>query len=609
MLKFEINPDNYTVWSKWVYFCVNSSRTTILLLLLCSLPFSAFAGNDSSISIKNKIETLLIADDIISANRLLNSNSSLEPEYVIELLNANLNKAKAGNKYEALAYTYLSIGNFWLMRSNNVKAYENFYQAEKISSQQKYDWINALALMNRSHLEPDREAKIVLLREAIAMFQKLNDRVNLAKAHLNLGQAFIQYNLTDSLSNVNNPARITVKNSRDKDLVYRDSAFRHYRIAGMLNDSLSHPEIAASVNVHLAEWYQSEGKYTQAEDYFNIALTFFGQANQSKGQIYCLLQLADIAMVNGDYSTAEKKLQSAAEWSERMGYSDYLAKVYNTFTSLYEKTGDPEKALAYNRQYTQILGQLNKSISQDRIHALNLEYAMEEQKNLIASLNQKKQTNRLLLILISSAALLALITSYLLVQNKRRKIQLINLHVTETKRLNELQKELLEADLARQHLEKELLEEKVKVKTERIIMIANQMNKLDTFLQSIGQEVKLLTDNNKRDDLSKTITDLKLSLSRSIHEQSNLHELQVLSTETNQDFFFHISRNYSGITRDDIKLLSFLVMNMSSKEISRHFNISQESINKKRYRLRQKLNIAAGKSFAEFYQETLENQP
>ncbi len=577
-----------------------------LLLLFCGLQLFVFAENESSISIKNKIETLLLTDDIISATRLLNSNSSLEPEYIIERLNTNLIKAKAENKYEALAYTYLSIGNFWLMRSNNVKAYEGFYQAEKISSLQKYDWITALALMNRSHLEPDREAKIILLREAISMFQKLDDRVNLAKAHLNLGQVFTNYNITDSLRNANNSIRLAAEYGKNSKVVYRDSAFRHYRVAGVLNDSLSHPEIAASVNVHLAEWYQFEGKYTLAEDCLNVAFDFFGKANLSKGQIYCLMQLADVAILNGDYSTAGNKLGIAADWAERMGFSDYLSRVYNSLSTLYEKTGDIEKALAFNRQYTKSMEQLNKSISQDRIHALNLEHALEEQNNLIAIFKQKTHTSRLLLILISSAAILALISSYLLVQNKRRKIQLINLQVSETKRLNELQKELLEADIERQQLEKELLEEKVRVKTERIIMIANQMNKLDTFLQSIGHEVKLLTDSNKSYDLSKTITDLKLSLSRSLHEQTNLHELQMLSSKTNQDFFFYITQNYSGITQDDIKLLSFLVMNMSSKEISRHFNISQESINKKRYRLRQKLNIEAGKSFAEFYKESLE---
>ena len=210
------------------------------------------------------------------------------------------------------------------------------------------------------------------------------------------------------------------------------------------------------------------------------------------------------------------------------------------------------------------------------------------------------------MILISSAALLAIITSYLLVQNKRRKLQLIALQVEETRRLNEMKQNLMEADLARQQLEKDLLEEKVKVRTERIIMIANQINKLDTFLQSMSHDVKSLVNNPESNELAKKINDLKLSLSQSMYEQTNLRELQALSTETNQDFFFHIGQKYEGITRDDIKLLSFLVMNMASKEISGHFNISQESVNKKRYRLRQKLGIHQGKSFAEFYRETLE---
>lgn len=567
----------------------------VLLLLLCGMMQRSFAQSDGSISIKNKVEALLLADDMIAANRLLNGNTSLQPEYVIEVLNANLLKAKAQNSPEALAYTYLSIGNFWLMRSNNVKAYENFYQAEKISRQQNYDWITALALMNRSHLESDRKLKATQLREAIGMFQKLDDRVNLAKAHLNLGQFFSDENLADSLRN----------KTLGSNTMFRDSAFKHYHIAGMLNDSISHPEIVASVNVHLAEWYKFEGKYAQAEEYFNVAYAFFGQANQSKGQIYCLMQRVDMAMVNGNYDLALQKLDTAAIWAEQLGFNDYLSKIYNKYTLLFEKIGADEMALAYNRKYTQSLISLNTSISQDRIHALNLEYALSEQNNLIASLNQKKQTNRLLLILISFAAILALVASYLLVQNKRRKIQLIHQQAVETKRLNELQKELLEADLSRQQLEKELLEEKIKMKTERIITIANQMNKLDTFLQSIGREVKILADNSQNTSLSKTISDLKLSLSQSMHEQTNLHELQALSTETNQDFFFRISQKYTDITRDDIKLLSFLIMNMSSKEISRHFNISEESVNKKRYRLRQKLKIASGKSFTEFYKDTL----
>lgn len=581
------------------------SRRFYILLLLAGLFLMAFPQNDSGISLKNKVEALLNVNDIISANRLLNRNTSLNPEYVIEVLNQNLAKAKSDGNSEAQAYTYLSIGNFWLMRTNNVRAYENFYQAEKLSRQNHFDWILALALMNRSHLEPDVESRMSLLREAIKMFGKLNDPVNLAKAHLNLGQAFSNYLRADSLKNSN---RVTDSSGKPTEFnqAYRDSAFSHYQIAGRLNDSISHPEITASVNVHFAEWYKFENDFNRAREFFETASHFFNQANQAKGQVYCLIELADININKGEFTEAAIKLEKSLDWAGQMGFNDYLSTVYNKFTILYEKTGQLDKALNYQRLYTQSLIQLNEVISQDRIHSLNLEYALSEQNNLISSLNQKKQTNRLLMILISSAALLAVITSYLLVQNKRRKLQLIALQVEETRRLNEMQKNLMEADLARQQLEKDLLEEKVKVRTERIIMIANQINKLDTFLQSMSQDVKSLANNPESNELAKKINDLKLSLSQSMYEQSNLQELQALSTETNQDFFFHIGSKYEGITRDDIKLLSFLVMNMASKEISGHFNISQESVNKKRYRLRQKLGIPQGKSFADFYRETLE---
>lgn len=565
---------------------MNQSRYRYIFLLLMAVLLSvSSAANNAGINLKYKVEALLNANDIISANRLLNSNTTLEPEYVIEILNQNLEKAKSRSNSEALAYTYLSIGNFWFMRTNNVKAYENFFQAERLSREHHFDWILALAIMNRSHLEHDTENKILLLREAIEMFGKLSDHVNLAKAHLNLGQAF--------------------RNFQQINQAYRDSAFSHYHIAGSLNDSLTHPEIEASVNVHFAEWYKVEGDYLKAQDFFETAYHFFGLANQAKGQVYCLLELADVHLQKSEFAVAETKLKNCEEWAIRMGFIDYLSTVYNKFAILYEKTGQPNYALKYQRLYTQSLIELNEVVSQDKIHSLNLEYALLEQSNLIRTLNQKKQTNRLLMIFISSAALMAIVASYLLVQNKKRKLQLIALQVEETNRINEMQKNLMEADLARQQLEKDLLEEKVKVRTERIIMIANQINKLDTFLQSFNQDVKLLANNPQSHELARSINALKVSLSQSMYEQTNLRELKALSTETNQDFFFHISQRHEGITRDDIKLLSYLVMNMASKEIASHFNISQESVNKKRYRLRQKLGIQQRKSFSEFYRDTL----
>ena len=90
-----------------------------------------------------------------------------------------------------------------------------------------------------------------------------------------------------------------------------------------------------------------------------------------------------------------------------------------------------------------------------------------------------------------------------------------------------------------------------------------------------------------------------------MHEQSTLRELSALSDEVNQNFLFHIEQHYKSITKEDLKLLSYLIMNMGSKEIAEISNITLDSVHKKRYRLRQKLNIGSGKSFADFYRETL----
>lgn len=545
---------------------------------------------DSAGVLKNKVAAYIRNNDIISANRLLNSNNWLEPEYVISTLNHNLLKAESEENQEALAYTYLSIGNFWLMRSNKIEAFESFFKAEKVSRAEGFDRILALTLMNRSHIESEPGEIILLLREAVAMFGKLKDTLNLAKANLNLGKAFSDYYAFAGKAD---------------GRMYRDSAFKYYNFAGRLNDSISYPEVEASVNVHFAEWFKHEGDMDNAVVHFNAASYFFGLANQAKGQIYCLIHLGEIHLKRREFKEASYIFAKALKWASELGFTDYVAEIYNHQTALYEQTGDLKKALEYNRLYMKVREQLSEATSQDKIHALNLEYSLAEQNVLIEALNQKKRTQRQLLILVSSAAVLALISSYLLIQNKRRKLQLVAQQMEEARRVNKMQNELMEVDFARQQLEKQLLEEKVKVKTERIIMIANQIKKLDTFLNSINEDLKSLVNNGGIEGLTQKVNDLKLSLSQSMHEQMNLRELQALSTEVNQDFLFRISKKYEGITRDDIKLLSFLVMDMASKEIAVYFNISQDSVNKKRYRLRQKLQMPPGMSFADFYRGML----
>ena len=50
-------------------------------------------------------------------------------------------------------------------------------------------------------------------------------------------------------------------------------------------------------------------------------------------------------------------------------------------------------------------------------------------------------------------------------------------------------------------------------------------------------------------------------------------------------------RSYPEVSNNDLRLMSLLKMNLSSKEIANILNISVEGVKKVRYRLRKKLNL------------------
>jgi len=101
------------------------------------------------------------------------------------------------------------------------------------------------------------------------------------------------------------------------------------------------------------------------------------------------------------------------------------------------------------------------------------------------------------------------------------------------------------------------------------------------------------------------INQLKLSFSELLNGQSQLKQINSLSSELNQDFFFYIKQNFPNISKGEEKLLAYIILNIGSKEISRILNISEKSIYIKRYRLRKKLNLENEETFEDFYQKII----
>ena len=70
--------------------------------------------------------------------------------------------------------------------------------------------------------------------------------------------------------------------------------------------------------------------------------------------------------------------------------------------------------------------------------------------------------------------------------------------------------------------------------------------------------------------------------------------------EMNKDFYIRLSQQFNNLTDNDKRLIAFLKLGLSSKEISSLINISTKSVEMNRYRLRQKLSLLNDQNLLDF---------
>lgn len=563
---------------------------------------------DTQTSIKHQIQELTKARNINEINRLINEHPSLDVDFTLKVLTQNLTLAQQDLNQNALAYTYLSLGNFWFSQSNRVKAFDYYLQSELISRQNNFSSITGLAIMNRSALVSESEERIRLLKEAIPFFQEESELLNLAKAHLNIGSTYsnMVFDLGKQASEIiNDSSGYDTINTKPNVSFLKNTAFFHLKNANEINDSLQHNEIFASLNVNYAQWAEFENDLAAAEEFYNKALGFFSKAGVIRGQVYVTLQVAKIKYHQKKYGQALNLLRQIEQTAISFNINNYLVGIYELMVAIYEEMGDYKHALAYQKIYTSSWTKYNELVSHDKIHALNLEYTLLDQNRKIDVLNKDKKIARLIILLIALSTLLIILFSVYIFTRKQRRIEAYKKSIEETEKLNRIQKSLMESRLNNQKLQKELLEEKVRSRSENLIQFSNQVQKLESFIHNLTSEIKTFLDGGQDEKWISKLNSLKHPLTQIAQEQKNLKEISLLSEQANQDFFFYLEQKYGTINKNDKKLLSLLILDMNSKEISEYFNISIESVNKKRYRLRKKLEIPKSKSFIDFYKETL----
>ncbi|MND52180.1 bacterial transduction protein [compost metagenome] len=161
--------------------------------------------------------------------------------------------------------------------------------------------------------------------------------------------------------------------------------------------------------------------------------------------------------------------------------------------------------------------------------------------------------------------------------------------IISERKISEMHKEQLEADLASKNREM--------ANTAMNIVYKNEL------LEKIKEEILNLTDSSGKKLSSSQLKKIQKVIDEGMSDDRDWNIFESSFNEAHGNFFKKLKTNYCGLVPNDLKLCAYLRMNMSSKEVASLLNITVRGVEIRRYRLRKKLNLPHDKNITEFLLE------
>jgi len=149
----------------------------------------------------------------------------------------------------------------------------------------------------------------------------------------------------------------------------------------------------------------------------------------------------------------------------------------------------------------------------------------------------------------------------------------------------ELEKEI-------ERLQNEKLKIKILSKDKELVNNSLQVVKKNKVLNGIIHKMKEI-DTETLDEAAKfQLTKLNKSITKEVNADKSWNDLEKHIRNVHFDFLKRLKEKHADITPRELDLSTYLLMNMSTKEIAEIMNISNGGVELARYRLRKKLNLA-----------------
>lgn len=555
------NPDSTIFWIDSLLKVVpeNFLEQEQYLKLFQLKESASFKANhiDSAMAMGEKVRTLALelGDSLSFANTLLLiKNAQLEFRHLktIEKLipEAISIYDQLGMDYEkGLMYTlygkvFLEKDEFNQSQQCLMKAYQIFQKLDSTS-----------ALSDVCNILGNNFSSIKSRVEAEKYFKKA---LNLAEKSKSIQQ---------QVSILNNLGIFYRNTNSDTSLYYYNKI-----LALLQNDTSNIVVLKAQYNI--ANVYFDNGnlslalnKYKQIHATCTERKIFEGVAMATSGMVSVFEQ-------TGEYDKAIQLLKNTIQKTDSIGHTFLTTMLKEQLLTVYETKGDINNAFWLSKEINANKDSVMAFEKQLAIHDLELYYKIENEKLEIANLETKIAHQKLSSFFkMTLIVLLALVVVYLLVRhsikNKNRLQQIRELE----------EKHRFEAELKR-------------IKSEKAAFLQNIVDQQKEELLSISKENETIR-NQFRDKKDWSMSELSsIEDIKGIHV--NAHYWENLTLKFNliyPDFLQQLQKLYPNLTPSEIQFCMSLKLNIPLKDIASIFNITPQSLYKKKYRLLEKMSV------------------
>ncbi len=151
-----------------------------------------------------------------------------------------------------------------------------------------------------------------------------------------------------------------------------------------------------------------------------------------------------------------------------------------------------------------------------------------------------------------------------------------------------------------ERLESEKLQSEIEYKNTELASITMNLLNKNIFIAQIKSNLTSITKKSKSDEVRDELARIKKEIDRNISYDEDWDQFTFHFNSVHGDFSKRLTKDYENLSAQDLRLCSYLRLNLSTKEIAHLLNISVRGVEISRYRLRKKLKLDRNENLAEF---------